>query len=242
MSFSKPRAPAPAAPAKPTPAKDSKATEPKSDNALWRLHEWFPQLPGSLLEQLKIYHGELLKFNVKLNLISRQTERDADEAHFADCLYASDIILKASGTAPIHDIGSGNGLPGLVMALSAPSRQFFLVESDSRKCEFIKHMIHVLKLQNVTVMNVRLETLKAEEIKVGVSRGFASISKTVLLLNKSFPVGGKFYHLKGTNWSTEIAEIPSQLMSVWSPELTGEYSLPVTQARRAIVSTTKISK
>jgi 16S rRNA (guanine527-N7)-methyltransferase len=127
------------------------------------------------------------------------------------------------------------------MALRAPDRQFFLVESDSRKCEFVKHMIHVLKLQNVTVMNMRLESLKAEEIKNGISRGFASISKTLLLLNRSFPKGGKFFHLKGANWSSEIAEIPSQLISVWSPELVGEYSLPATQARRAVVCTTKSS-
>lgn len=232
MSTSKPKGPSPSHPPK---------NEPNADNALWRVPEWFPELPSVLLEQLRLFHSELLKFNVKLNLISRTTERDSDEVHFADSLYASDLILKTKAEGPIHDIGSGNGLPGLVLALCAPDRQIFLVESDSRKCEFIKHIIHVLKLQNVTVMNVRLETLKAEEIKVGISRGFASISKTVLLLNKSFTKGGKFFHLKGSNWSTEIAEIPSQLISVWAPELIGEYSMPVTQARRAVVCTTKTS-
>jgi 16S rRNA (guanine527-N7)-methyltransferase len=233
VSISKPKGP--------LPIRSTPGTEPKSDNALWRLPEWFPQLPESILDQLKIYHGELLKFNLKLNLISRNTERESDETHFADSLFATDAVLKKDIAGPIHDIGSGNGLPGLVMALRAPDREFFLVESDSRKCEFVKHMIHVLKLQNVTVMNMRLESLKAEEIKNGISRGFASISKTLLLLNRSFPKGGKFFHLKGANWSSEIAEIPSQLISVWSPELVDEYSLPATQARRAVVCTTKSS-
>jgi hypothetical protein len=48
------------------------------------------------------------------------------------------------------------------------------------------------------------------------------------------------YHLKGGNWATEIAEMPVQLMSYWEPKLVGEYSLPVTQIRHAIVSTTKL--
>lgn len=234
MSISKPKGALPVRPAV--------ATEPKGDNALWRIAEWCSDLSEGFIEQLRIYHSELLKFNVKLNLISRNTERESDETHFVDSLLATDLILKSDQSSdPIHDIGSGNGLPGLIIALRAPNRQVFLVESDSRKCEFIKHMIHVLKLQNVTVMNMRLESLKAEEIKIGVSRGFASISKTLLLLNRSFPKHGKFFHLKGASWSSEIAEIPSQLISVWSPELIGEYSLPATQARRAVVCTTKNS-
>jgi hypothetical protein len=46
--------------------------------------------------------------------------------------------------------------------------------------------------------------------------------------------------MKTTTWSTEIAEIPSQLCAMWAPELVGEYSLPHAQARRAVVATKKI--
>jgi 16S rRNA (guanine527-N7)-methyltransferase len=88
-------------------------------------------------------------------------------------------------------------------------------------------------------MNVRLETLKASEMSLAVSRGFANISKSLLAVNKCFTKGGRFYHMKGSNWSTEIAEIPTQIISLWSPELVGEYTLPDTQARRGVVCTTK---
>ncbi len=224
------------------PSRPSGTSEPKSDNALWRIPEWFPDLPSDLQEQLKTYHAELLKFNVRLNLISRTTERDSDEVHFADCVFTARIIEQIKIPTPIFDIGSGNGLPGLIMALLSSNQEFYLVESDSRKCEFLKHILHVLMIKNCTIMNVRLESLKAEEIQAAVSRGFASITKTILAINKSFTSGGRFFHMKGSNWSTEIAEIPSQLMSVWSPSLVGEYSLPVSQARRAVVCTTKIAK
>lgn len=219
------------------------ATNPSADpnNALWRMAEWFPDLDPQIHELLKMFHSELIKFNLRLNLVSRATEREADEVHFADCLSAAQLISATGLNRPIYDVGSGNGLPGIVMGILNPTLEVFLVESDSRKCEFLKHAVHHLKLANVKVMNVRLESLKNTDLGVGVSRGFATIAKTILACNKIFSKGGKFYHLKGPSWSREIADIPSQLISVWTPELVGEYSLPVSQSRRAVVCTSKIS-
>jgi 16S rRNA (guanine527-N7)-methyltransferase len=226
------------------PKENSKETATKkgaiSDtNALWRVEEWFPNLSMEQKERLRLFHTELLKFNSKVNLISRNTEREADELHFADCLMATEVILKAKLPTRIFDIGSGNGFPGLIFALMDPIREYVLVESDSRKAEFLKHMIALLKLKNASVLNVRFETLSTVGIEAAVSRGLASIAKTVLACNKIFQKGGQFLHLKGNNWSTEIADLPSQLISVWQPELLGEYTLPVSQARRAIVITQK---
>ena len=206
---------------------------------MWRVPEWFPTLSPNVLAQLKSYHGELLKFNARLNLISKNTERDADEQHFADCMRAVEIVLKQNVPGKVYDIGSGNGLPGLIFAIMDPTREYSLVESDSRKAEFLKHVADTLKLKNVKVVVARFESLKSLGITCAVSRGFANISKTVLTCNKLFDAGSKFYHLKGSGWSSEVAEIPSQLISVWSPELVGEYVLPVSQARRAVVGTQK---
>lgn len=216
----------------------AKAEEPAKDNALWRLSEWIPNASG--MESLKVYHSELLKFNKRLNLIAHTTERDADEVHFADCLLACQLISAAKPKGPIIDVGSGNGLPGIILGVLNPSEEIQLVESDTRKCEFLKHAIGVLQLKNVKVMNTRLESLKNANVGSGITRGFASLSKTLLACNKVFAKGGKFYHLKGAAWAREIAEIPSQILSAWSPELLGEYSLPVSQARRGVITTTKL--
>ena len=210
-----------------------------TDNALWRIQDWFPELSANELSQLHGYFAELLKFNPKINLISRNTERDADEAHVGDCVLAARLMAKANVVGTVHDLGSGNGLPGLVFAILMPTLKFNLIESDSRKAEFMKHVAFTLKLPNVTVTNARIESLPNESIQTAVTRGFATVTKACLAANKLFATGGAFYHLKGTNWSTEVVEIPSQLMSVWAPELVGEYTLPVSQARRAIVRTRK---
>lgn len=213
--------------------------ESPATNALWRIPEWFSDLPAEVESKLRLYHAELLKFNGKLNLISRNTERDADEAHFADSILAFRALQGVDLGPQVYDLGSGNGLPGVLFAILDENREYVLIESDSRKVEFLKHVVYTLGLAKVNILNVRLEAIKGVPMQVGISRGFASISKTCLLCNKIFPVGGRFYHLKGNNWSSEIAEIPSQLISVWSPGLVGEYVLPVSQARRAVVCTTK---
>lgn len=234
------RFPRPARSGPPAPKDQTKGEDKRTGgNALWRTSAWFPDLPGNNLKLLKAYHVELMKFNVKLNLISRNTEREADEVHFADCILSSALLLKENLGERIFDIGSGNGFPGVVLGILDPKREFVLVESDQRKSEFLKHAICSLQMKNMSVMNVRLENLQGTAIKFAVSRGFASISKTLLLCNRIFGKTGNFYHLKGNNWSSEIVDLPSQLISAWTPRLVGEYTLPVSQARRAIVATQK---
>ena len=144
-------------------------------NALWRIQEWFKDLGPEKVQRLRLYHSDLLRFNIKVNLISRNTERDADEAHFADCILAAKVILASDLDKRVFDIGSGNGLPGIVLGILDPTREYICVESDGRKCEFLKHVIQLLGLKNVTTMNVRFESLAGHEVKCAVSRGFASI-------------------------------------------------------------------
>lgn len=223
----------------PHPAKKAEQSD-GGVNALWRVPKWFPQLSPDVQALLQSYHAELLKFNAKLNLVSRNSEREADEIHFADSIMACEMILADSKVSRVFDLGSGNGFPGLVMAILDPTREMNLVESDVRKCEFLKHIVHTLKLPRVNILNVRLETLVGSKIEMAINRGFASISGTSLACNRILEKGAVVYHLKGNSWAKEIGEMPVQLISFWEPRLVGEYSLPVSQVRHAIVSTHKI--
>lgn len=215
-----------------------KADEPSGP--YWRIPEWFPDLSSALISSLRDFHSELLRFNGKLNLISHGSEKESDDVHIADSILGAQVVLKNCAASYIYDIGAGNGLPGVVMALLEPDRVFELVESDSRKAEFIKHVCHKLGIGNVKVSCVRFESLKGSEIEAGVCRGFASISKTLLLCNRTFKVGGVFYHFKGSNWHLEVGEIPPQLISLWDPKLLSEYRLPGSKVSRAVVATQKI--
>lgn len=191
---------------------------------------------------MKIYHDELQKFNRTVNLVSAKTLPFADAIHFADSISACALIAEAeTGLKTIYDLGSGNGFPGLIFAIMFPSITVRLVDADQRKCEFLKHIASTCDLKNVEVLNTQIEKLEANSVKTCMSRGFASISKAILVTRKCVPVGGAYYHLKGENWSAEVGEIPTQLCSVWSPALVGEYKLPIGSFKFAVVKTNKIA-
>ncbi|MNJ91075.1 Ribosomal RNA small subunit methyltransferase G [compost metagenome] len=208
----------------------------------WRIDEWFPALSPELRARLKTYHEELIKFNRTLNLISPKTLFVADALHFADSIMASDIIMKANPKIDkIYDLGSGNGFPGMVFALLYPKVQVVLVDSDQRKCEFMGHMISALNLSNVQVLNKNIESIEENSVQYAMCRGLSSISKTLMITRKLIGKTGMLYHLKGEEWGIEVGEIPTQLCSMWSPSLVGEYKLPVGPVKFSVIKTDKIS-
>ncbi len=208
----------------------------------WRIPEWFKDIEQDDLIRLQYYHVELLRFNKKINLISANSMFDADLVHFADSIIAGRLILKDCKCKVIYDFGSGNGFPGLVMALLDKSREFVLVEADGRKAEFLKHVVSRLEFKHVRVEVARIENLPENSVECGVSRGLAQISRSLMMTRKIFKVGGRFYHVKGDHWTVELAGIPSQLCSVWEPALLGEYRLPMGSSHLAVVVTAKIER
>lgn len=207
----------------------------------WRIETWFPDLDPKIARHLKTYFDELMRFNRTVNLISPKTVPFADVIHFADSIYASRLIqADHPDMNEIYDFGSGNGFPGLIFAMLYPSIKVMLVDSDQRKTEFLKHVAASCQLQNVTVLNQQIEKLPLNSIKFVMSRGFASISKSILIARKIVSVGGVFYHLKGETWPAEVGEIPTQLCSAWTPALVNEYKLPIGTMKFAVVKTTRI--
>lgn len=206
----------------------------------WRILEWFPDISSAVSEKLRLFHVELLHFNKTINLISPRTEKTADLVHFADSIIGSRLVLENSKGPEIYDFGSGNGFPGLVLAAMAPDRKIFMIEKDTRKVEFLKHVIGRMGLTNASVFSLRVEDLKPDSIQIAVSRGFAPVSKALITTRSTFRVGGQYFHMKGDGWVREVAEIPTQICTIWSPRLLSEYTLPDGSAKLSMVLTTKI--
>lgn len=214
-----------------------------NDEALkipWRIKEWFPDLSEKTLTTLQSYFALVVKHNKTLSLVSPRTVPVADALHFADCILGSQIVLEDSpGIKKLYDFGSGNGFPGIVFGILNPEIEVFLIESDLRKVEFMKHVAANLAITNVKVQHATIESLPVDSVKFAIVRGFGNISKTILLARKIMSKGGVLYHMKGEQWGLEITEIPTQLCSIFYPALVREYVLPSTQIRFGVVKTTK---
>lgn len=208
--------------------------------AEWRLEKWFPHLGQELHSKFKIYYDELSRFNPTINLVSVQSLEVADQVHFADSILAGQIVLSNTKFQEIYDIGSGNGFPGLVLACLAPERSFVLVDKDQRKVEFLKNVISKLGLTNVKTQCTLIANLPEASISCAISRGLASLTKSILGMNLKIKNGGEYYHMKSDAWVREVAELPAQALYVWEPSLIQNYVLPESNKEFSIVLTKKV--
>lgn len=207
----------------------------------WRIKTWFPEIDEKTHESLYKYFSELQKFNKVVNLISPKTVLHADAVHFADSILASRAVSKkVNKSVYLYDIGSGNGFPGLIYAILNPDQKMALVDSDERKCEFMKHVADTLGLSGVVVQNKKVELLPSNTIEQAICRGFAPLPKALLTLRKAVKKGGIVYHMKAEEWAMEVSQIPTQLCSIWQPALEAEYKLPIGDIKMFVVKTTKL--
>ena len=88
------------------------------------------------LEKLEIYHALLLKWQKAINLVSNKTIDEAWIRHFADTVQIESNVPRE--TKILADLGSGAGFPGLILAILRPEIKVHLIESDERKCEFLR--------------------------------------------------------------------------------------------------------
>lgn len=208
----------------------------------WRIPKWFPKVNESIQSKLLAFHKELLFFNGRMNLISPRTEKAADSTHFADAILGSRLIYNSTKMTEIFDIGSGNGIPGLVFSILFPEIAVQLVDVDARRIEFLKHCISRLRLENCRTAQKRLEDLDEGGVHYAMCRGFASINKVLLQSRKIAASDCHYYHFKGPTWPTEMTNIPPQVLAHWECSHIGDYELPESEKEQmSIILTKKVS-
>jgi len=111
-----------------------------------------------------LYYIELFAWNKKMNLISGNEEPRFIERHIIDSLLALNSI-DIKETDRLLDLGSGNGLPGVPIALVLPENKVDLLEPNTKKCVFLKHIKFRLRMKNVRVVCKRLEEMGSGQLK-----------------------------------------------------------------------------
>jgi 16S rRNA (guanine527-N7)-methyltransferase len=137
----------------------------------------------NLLEEYKTH---LVAWNKTHNLISKKQAEKIDD-HIEDSLIISPLLHKN-----IVDLGSGGGLPGIPLAITNPNKEFYLIESNTKKSSFLLHTTSRLGLENTSVINQRIEKIDTKTLPESfdiVCRAVGStefiISLTELFLQKT---------------------------------------------------------
>ena len=155
--------------------------------------------------RLRTFATLLLRWTQKINLISRNDQPHVWERHVKDCLRLIEFL--PAGTERAIDLGSGAGLPGLVLAI-ATGIKFELVESDRRKAAFLTEAAAVTSAP-VTVHCARIEALSIAPgslAKAGVvtARALAPLPELLGLAMPLLAPGGTMLFPKGAQAFTEI--------------------------------------
>ncbi len=128
-----------------------------------------------MLQKIIDYKNHLEHYNKAINLYSRNMSQHELRVHLLDSIHGSKVIFEAiEDIAPSYnhsvvDLGSGNGLPGIVFSILYPHLRVVLFDTDERKCTFLKSMVHKLNL-NSTVVNKNY--LLIEEPNIFISKAF----------------------------------------------------------------------
>jgi 16S rRNA (guanine527-N7)-methyltransferase len=155
------------------------------------------------IERLAAYRDLLLRWNTRINLISAETAAEIDQRHIADCVQLQPLLPPEG---PIADIGSGAGLPGLVLAIMQPKREVHLVESDKRKAAFLVEASAQLKLPMVRVHASRAENAKLPRLAAISARALAPLASLLTYADKFLAPGGVALFPKGKTAEKELTE------------------------------------
>lgn len=177
--------------------------------------------PGEV-ERLGRYLALLLDANTRMNLTAIRDAGEAWDRHIYDALTLVPVLADVSGPdgAPpeIIDVGSGGGIPGLVLACVLPGVRFTLLDATGKKCVFLQETVAALGLANVSVVHDRAERAGRHEGGEHRARYDAVVSRAVgrlaTLLELTVPlakVGGLVVLTKGQKADEEVDEAKKAL-------------------------------
>ena len=185
-------------------------------------------LPADVVTRLLEYHALLVKWNKAYNLTSVRKADEMIDRHLLDSL----SMLPFIGSGALLDVGTGAGLPGMVLALVRPDLPVWLLDSNGKKTRFLSQVKMMLGVDNVTVVQHRLESWQPErEFAQITSRAFATLSDMVSFSRHLLADDGRFLAMKGLSPDAELAELPPEIKLLAMSPLT----VPGTDGQRHLV-------
>ncbi len=184
----------------------------------------FENIP-QIISKLLIYKGLLIKWNNSFNLTSVKNTEIVTH-HFLDCLAVIPFIKSST----LLDVGTGAGLPGIVIAIVNPDIKVSLIDKVGKKITFIKRVIAELEIKNIETYHDRVELLTSEEKYDGIiSRAFSNMEVFIKSTKHLIKSQGVWYGMK----SKKILD--DEMININYPWALEKLDIPFLQAERYLV-------
>ncbi|MBL7662488.1 16S rRNA (guanine(527)-N(7))-methyltransferase RsmG [bacterium] len=194
-----------------------------------------PEFEASVIECLTQYLALLSEWNPKVDLVAPNTTSYWIEHHLLDSAAAGIILEREFGTAAsVLDIGSGAGLPGLIIAILNPKRRVILVEPRAKRVSFLKEARRVLALAQLEVVEKRLEDLGQEfrGIDLAIHRALKLDQSALKALKEILVPSGKLLSMES---ETQASPVDAPVVTSLVAKTTHVYTLPSGIRRRISV-------
>lgn len=206
------------------------------------LSEVGEQADEPIVQALSAYMVLLSHWNSTYNLTALRDPQDMLTHHLSDCLavlgplkthLAGRPSKSPSSPGPevrVLDVGSGGGLPGVVLAICLPNLQVTCVDTVGKKAAFIRQVAAELHLPNLRAEHARVEQLRGHHDLI-TSRAFASLNDFVALTRTLLADGGVWMAMKGKQPEDELSQLPPDI-DVFHVE---QLNVPGLDAQRCLV-------
>ena len=186
-----------------------------------------PQQQQGLLQYLDL----LQRWNATYNLTAVRDRQGMLTQHLADCLAVVKPLSRVLQAGRVLDVGSGGGLPGVVLAIMRPQLQVTCVDTVGKKAAFVRQVAGSLGLNNLQSVHARVEALALPSFDLITSRAFASLLDFTALTQPLLSEAGVWMAMKGRNPESEVAQLPARI-SVFHVE---QLQVPTLDAERCLV-------
>ena len=220
------------APRRAAPPSAPRTKPPASRPVIWSPEQWVagvqstlanlraaPQpleISEALVQPLARYMALLAHWNATYNLTALRDPQDMLSHHLADCLAVIPAFerhlagIPGDGPVRLLDVGSGGGLPGVVLAICCPRLQVTCVDTVGKKAAFIRQVAVELQLPRLKGEHARVEAM-AGQFDLVTCRAFASLPDFVTWSRERLAPQGIWLAMKGKSPDDELAGLPSDI-------------------------------
>lgn len=183
------------------------------------------------------YLSQMQRWNRTYNLTAIRDPQQMLVQHLFDSLAAVGPFSEALGApgaaAKVYDVGSGGGLPGVVLAIMRPDWSVTCVDAVEKKTAFVRQMSGALALPNLQARHARIETLAPGECNIVTSRAFASLDDFAQLAGRHVRNDGTLVAMKGKLPEDEIQALHAR--GEWQVDRIQQLHVPELQAERCLI-------
>lgn len=185
---------------------------------------------------LLMYIEQMQRWNKTYNLTALKNKEQMLIQHIFDSL---SVILplrkKLAGrtTVNVLDVGSGGGLPGVVLAIMNATWNICCIDAVEKKTAFVRQMSGVLKLSNLSAQHIRIEQRTEPQVDLVISRAFASLADFASLAGKHVDASGYLVAMKGHYIQDEVNELAFR--TEWEEASHETLEVPALDANRCLI-------